>query len=66
MRDSKLFKQQLVYVYFVDKTKYGIFTEKAELQRKIEEFNGKLNFLELISLERAVNWINFNINNNNK
>lgn len=64
MRDSKLFKQQLVYVYFVDKTKYGISTEKAELQRKIEEFNGKLNFLELISLERAVNWINFNINNN--
>lgn len=54
-----------VYAYFIDKTTFGISTEKKELTRKKEEVGeNKISYLEKVSLERAINWINFNRNKN--
>lgn len=64
VKDSKSYKQQLVYAYFINKQTYGISTEKRELEEKKAEFKGNLNYLEAVTWERAVNWISLNRNNN--
>ena len=54
--------EDIVYAYFISKRRFGITTEE-NVFNEVKNEGLNMRYLENVSLERAVNWINYNIKN---